>query len=90
MADLDGAGRRDVLFSSSEANDEVVWYQQPAGGLAGTWTRRVILPAANGAHTLWAADVVMVFHVTTRGSRIRAGGRNRTDDRQFTKLLLYH
>lgn len=56
VADVDRDGRNDMLFSSSEATADVVWYSH-GGAPTGTWTRRLIASNLDRAHTLQVADV---------------------------------
>ena len=55
-ADINGDGRVDVLFSSSESTDDVVWYEQ-GNSAFDPWQRHVIKADVSQAHTLWAADM---------------------------------
>jgi hypothetical protein len=55
-ADINGDGRVDVLYSSSESQSDVVWYEQ-GNAPSDPWTPHVIEADVSGAHTLWAADV---------------------------------
>ncbi|MBI2566496.1 MAG: VCBS repeat-containing protein [Candidatus Schekmanbacteria bacterium] len=54
--DLDGDGRIDVLYSSSENTADVVWWSH-GGDPRGAWTGRIIESALNRCHTLQAADL---------------------------------
>jgi hypothetical protein len=54
-ADVDGDGDLDVL-AASYLDDEVAWYENEDGDAA-SWTARTISGAANGARSVYAADV---------------------------------
>ncbi len=54
-ADLDADGRIDVL-SASEADGKIAWYKN-GGGSPLTWTSYTITTAANGAFSVYAADL---------------------------------
>ena len=54
-ADVDGDGDFDVL-SASSLDDKIAWYENDGASPPG-WTERVISTAANGAHSVYAADV---------------------------------
>jgi FG-GAP-like repeat len=54
-ADLDGDGDADAL-STSFNDDKVAWYENAAGN-GGVWVTHTISTAANGAHSVFAADV---------------------------------
>jgi hypothetical protein len=56
VVDLDRDGRADIVTSSSEHVADVAWYRAD-NGPAGQWTRRIIQPSVQGAHTLQAADM---------------------------------
>lgn len=55
-ADLNGDGRIDVLFSSSEETADVVWWEH-GGDPEGPWTPHLIAPQVERAHTLQAGDL---------------------------------
>jgi hypothetical protein len=57
VADIDGDGRNDVLFSSSERTADVAWFTPVAGDPKGKWTKHVITQNVERAHTLQVADV---------------------------------
>lgn len=57
VVDLNQNGVIDVLFSSSENTDEVVWYEPTTGNPTGSWTKHVIVSSLERAHTLQAADM---------------------------------
>jgi len=54
-ADLDGDGDTDAL-SASGGDDKVAWYENTAGN-GSAWTAHTISTAANGARSVFAADV---------------------------------
>jgi hypothetical protein len=54
-ADVDGDGRLDVL-SASDDDDKIAWYKN-GGGSPVVWTPYVITTAADGARSVFAADV---------------------------------
>ena len=54
-ADVDGDGDLDVL-SASRNDDTIAWYEND-GGADPVFTERVITTAANGANSVYAADV---------------------------------
>ena len=54
-ADVDGDGDTDVL-SASESDDKIAWYETDGAAPPG-FTERVISTAANGARSVFAADV---------------------------------
>ncbi|MCX5868059.1 MAG: VCBS repeat-containing protein, partial [Proteobacteria bacterium] len=54
-ADVDGDGDFDVL-SASSLDDKIAWYENDGASPPG-WTERVISTAADGAHSVYAADV---------------------------------
>ncbi len=55
-ADLDGDGDLDVL-SASEEDDKIAWYENDGTPAVGPWTGRVISTTANGAFSVYTADV---------------------------------
>jgi FG-GAP-like repeat len=55
--DLDGDGRADVLFSSSEGTADVRWWSPGPAGPTGSWTVRTIVASVERAHTLQSADI---------------------------------
>ncbi|MFZ0546727.1 MAG: FG-GAP-like repeat-containing protein [Candidatus Promineifilaceae bacterium] len=57
VVDLDKDGVTDVLFSSSENTDEVVWYEPTNGNPTGSWTKHTIVASLERAHTLQVADM---------------------------------
>ncbi len=54
-ADMDGDGDLDTLSASSN-EDKIAWYENLAGDGA-SWSAHVISTSANGAHSVFAADV---------------------------------
>lgn len=57
VADINGDGKRDVVFSSSEGTDDVVWWSYEAAGPTGLWKKNVIVTNLERSHTLQAADL---------------------------------
>lgn len=57
VADVDGDGAPDVLFSSSENTADVNWWSAAGGDPRGPWTRHTIVAQVEHAHTLQAADM---------------------------------
>jgi hypothetical protein len=57
VADLDGDDVTDVVFSASENLADVVWWKAGSMDPKGHWTRHVVLPALDRAHTLRPADM---------------------------------
>lgn len=57
VADIDGDGKMDVVFSSSEHTSDVTWFGAANGDPTGPWTGHVIFPAVERAHTLQVADL---------------------------------
>jgi hypothetical protein len=55
VADIDGDGHKDVVFSNAEATGDVRWWR--AGDPRGQWVGHVVLPGVERAHTLQAGDV---------------------------------
>jgi hypothetical protein len=56
VADLDGNGRVEVLFSSSEGTADVAWYSH-SGNPRAAWTRFVLVRSVEKAHTLQTGDI---------------------------------
>ena len=56
VVDIDGDGHPDVLTSSSEHTADVAWYRADNGPTQ-PWSRHVIQPSVQGAHTLQAGDM---------------------------------
>ena len=56
-ADVDGDGDLDALSAASNPSGKIAWYENDATPAAGTWTEHVISTAANGAQSVFAADV---------------------------------
>ncbi len=54
VADIDGDGRADVVFSSSEHQADITWWKQGEGG---AWTPHLVAAQVDRAHTLQAADM---------------------------------
>jgi hypothetical protein len=54
-ADVDGDGDLDAL-SASELDDTIAWYENTAGD-GSAWTEHTISIAADGPHSVYAADV---------------------------------
>ena len=55
VADVDGDGDLDAL-SASEQDDKIAWYENVGGG-GTSWTLHTISTSANGARSVYAADV---------------------------------
>jgi hypothetical protein len=55
VADVDGDGDRDALSASSSI-DRIAWYENTAGD-GSAWTEHTISTAADGAQSVFAADV---------------------------------
>ena len=55
-ADVDGDGDMDVL-SASEFDNKIAWYENDGSPAIGPWTSHTISTAANGARSVFAADV---------------------------------
>lgn len=56
-ADLNGDGRIDIALTPSESGGEIAWYAAPENPAGGGWSREVLLPAANGHHSLQLVDL---------------------------------
>ncbi len=56
VVDVDQDGHADVLTSSSEHTEDVAWYRADNGPTK-PWSRHVIQPFVQGAHTLQAGDM---------------------------------
>ena len=57
VVDLNQNGVTDVIFSSSESTDEVVWYEPTTADPTGSWTKYTILASLERAHTIQVADM---------------------------------
>jgi len=57
VADINGDGKKDVLFSSSEGTADLNWWTYGPTGPTGAWTKSTITPGLNRAHTLQVADM---------------------------------
>jgi hypothetical protein len=57
VSDLDGDGKADVIFSSSEGTAAVVWWRPGDAGPSGQWSPRTVVEDLERAHTLQAADI---------------------------------
>lgn len=57
VADIDGDGKMDVVFSSSEHTADVTWFGAANGDPTGPWTGHVVFPALERGHTLQVADL---------------------------------
>ena len=57
VADINGDGHNDVLFSSSENTDDVNWWSADGNDPTGTWTKHTIVFNLERCHTLQAADM---------------------------------
>jgi len=57
VADIDGDGKMDVVFSSSEHTADVAWFGAANGDPTGRWTGHVVFPALERGHTLQVADL---------------------------------
>ena len=54
-ADVDGDGDIDIM-SASDRDDKIAWYENTAGN-GSAWTEHIISTSANGAKSVYAADV---------------------------------
>ena len=57
VADIDGDGKMDVVFSSSEHTADVTWFGAANGDPTGPWVGHVIFPQLERGHTLQVADI---------------------------------
>ncbi len=57
VADVNGDGQQDVLFSSSENTADVNWWTPVGSDPTGAWEKHTIVAALEKAHTLQAADM---------------------------------
>ena len=57
VADLDGDGHQDVLYSSSEGTANVEWWSANGGDPTSSWTAHIIVEQLEKGHTLQAADM---------------------------------
>ena len=57
VADIDGDGKMDVVFSSSEHTADVTWFRATGSDPTGPWTGYVIFPNVERGHTLQVADL---------------------------------
>jgi hypothetical protein len=59
MADINKDGRLDAIvgFETSVLPGKLAWYEQPAGGAAGTWTEHIITTNIIGAMSVDVADL---------------------------------
>ena len=57
VADIDGDGKMDVVFSSSEHTADVAWFGAANGDPTGPWVGHVIFPQLERGHTLQVADI---------------------------------
>ena len=57
VADIDGDGKMDVVFSSSEHTADVVWFGAVNGDPTGRWVGHVVFPQLERGHTLQVADI---------------------------------
>jgi hypothetical protein len=56
VADINGDGDMDVV-TANYAEDRIAWFENDGTPTVGTWTRRDVSTAANGAYGVFAADV---------------------------------
>jgi hypothetical protein len=57
VADVNGDGQQDVLFSSSENTADVNWWTPVGSDPTGAWEKHTIVAGLEKAHTLQAADM---------------------------------
>ncbi len=57
VADIDGDGKNEVVFCSSEGTDDVAWWKYGPAGPTGPWRKNVIVPNLERSHTLQVADM---------------------------------
>ena len=57
VVDLNGDGKQDVLYSSSEGTADVDWWSADNGDPTGNWTSHTIISWLEKGHTLQAADM---------------------------------
>jgi len=83
VADVNGNGVADVLFSSSEGTADVRWHEPTSGDPTGAWTAHVIVASVNRAHTLRPGDMdldgdvdVVVAQMHTSSARTISVYRN--------------
>jgi len=57
VADINGDGHADVVYSCSEGVGDVAWYSPDAGDPTSSWTKHVIVPELYRGHTLQVADM---------------------------------
>jgi hypothetical protein len=56
VADMNGDGNMDVV-TANFAEDRIAWFENDGTPAAGTWTRRNISTTANGASSVFGADI---------------------------------
>jgi hypothetical protein len=57
VADINGDGKKDVVFSSSEGTDDVAWWSYGSAGPTGPWSKHLIVQGLDRTHTLQVADM---------------------------------
>ncbi len=57
VADINGDGAMDVVYSCSEDVGDVAWYSPNGGNPRGAWTKHVVVPGLYRGHTLQVADM---------------------------------
>lgn len=57
VADLNGDGKVEVVFSNSEGTGDLKWFSYGSGGPTGSWTQHTVEAMLERAHTLAVADM---------------------------------